>query len=104
MTARAPLRRCRSRPPLRRSLERRIVMKHTQVSWTVIAVSSALLGLAGCETAPETSGVLNVARNSVSAAEADPNVAKYAPTELDRARKLLANAEGAAKEKGGKDK
>ena len=79
-------------------------MKRKQVSWTVVAVSSALLGMAGCETAPETSGVLNVARNSVSAAEADPNVAKYAPTELDRARKLLANAEGAAKEKGAKDK
>ena len=79
-------------------------MKHRQVSWTVVAISSALLGLAGCETAPETSGVLNVARNSVNAAEADPNVAKYAPTELDRARKLLANAEGAAKEKGAKDK
>jgi outer membrane protein OmpA-like peptidoglycan-associated protein len=79
-------------------------MKRRQVSWTVIAVSTALLGMAGCETAPDTSGVLNVARNSVSAAEADPNVAKYAPTELDRARKLLANAEGAAKEKGAKDK
>ena len=33
-------------------------------------------------------------------AEADPNVTKYAATELDRARKLLINAEGAAKEKG----
>jgi len=79
-------------------------MKRIKVSWAVVAVSSALLGMAGCETAPETSGVINVARNSVNAAEADPNVAKYAPTELDRARKLLANAEGAAKEKGAKDK
>jgi outer membrane protein OmpA-like peptidoglycan-associated protein len=79
-------------------------MKRKQVSWTVVAVSTALLGMAGCETAPETSGALDEARTSVSAAEADPNVAKYAPTELDRARKLLVNAEGVAKEKGAKDK
>jgi outer membrane protein OmpA-like peptidoglycan-associated protein len=78
-------------------------MKPRQVSWTVVAVSAALLGMAGCETAPETSGVLDAARGAVSAAEADPNVTKYAPTELDRARKLLVNAEGAAKEKGAKD-
>ena len=78
-------------------------MKPMKVSWTVVAVSAALLGMAGCETAPETSGVLDAARSAVSAAEADPNVTKYAPTELDRARKLLVNAEGAAKEKGAKD-
>ncbi len=79
-------------------------MKRTKVSWTVVAVTAALLGMVGCETAPETSGVLDEARSAVSAAEADPNVTKYAPTELDRARKLLVNAEGAAKEKGAKDK
>jgi outer membrane protein OmpA-like peptidoglycan-associated protein len=79
-------------------------MKRTRVSWTVVAVSGALLGMAGCETAPETSGVLDAARSAVTTAEADPNVTKYAPTELDRARKLLVNAEGAAKEKGAKDK
>ena len=79
-------------------------MKRMKASWTVVAVSAALLGMVGCETAPETSGVLDEARSAVSAAEADPNVAKYAPTELDRARKLLVNAEGAAKEKGAKDK
>jgi outer membrane protein OmpA-like peptidoglycan-associated protein len=78
-------------------------MKPMKVSWTVVAVSAALLGMAGCETAPETSGVLDAARSAVSTAEADPNVIKYAPTELDRARKLLVNAEGAAKEKGAKD-
>jgi len=79
-------------------------MKRMKASWTVVALSAALLGMVGCETAPETSGVLDEARSAVSAAEADPNVAKYAPTELDRARKLLINAEGAAKEKGAKDK
>jgi outer membrane protein OmpA-like peptidoglycan-associated protein len=79
-------------------------MKHLKVSWPVVVFSAALLGMAGCETAPETSGVLEEARSAVNAAEADPNVTKYAPTELDRARKLLVNAEGAAKEKGAKDK
>jgi outer membrane protein OmpA-like peptidoglycan-associated protein len=79
-------------------------MMRPKVSWTVVAVTTALLGMVGCETAPETSGVLDEARSAVSTAEADPNVTKYAPTELDRARKLLVNAEGAAKEKGAKDK
>ena len=77
-------------------------MKSFKASWTAIAAAS-LLGLAACETAPETSGVIEEARSAVSAAESDPNVTKYAPTELDRARKLLTNAEGAAKEKGAKD-
>jgi outer membrane protein OmpA-like peptidoglycan-associated protein len=62
-----------------------------------------LLGLAACETAPDSSAVLEQARSAVAQAESDPNVTKYAPTELDRARKLLINAEGAAKEKGAKD-
>ena len=35
---------------------------------------------------------------------ANPNVTKYAPTELDRARKLLINAEGSAEQKGATDK
>jgi len=78
-------------------------MRPIKATWTVIA-AAALLGIAGCETAPETSGVLEEARSAVNAAENDPNVTKYAPTELDRARKLLTNAEGAAKEKGAKDK
>jgi outer membrane protein OmpA-like peptidoglycan-associated protein len=79
-------------------------MKRTKLSWITAAVSSALLGLAGCETAPENSALLDQARTAVHEAEADPNVAKYAPTELDRARKLLTNAEASAKDKGAKDK
>jgi outer membrane protein OmpA-like peptidoglycan-associated protein len=79
-------------------------MNRSRVSWIAVAVSSALLGLAGCETAPENSAVLEQARTAVSQAEADPNVTKYAPTELDRARKLLTNAEASAEAKGAKDK
>ena len=63
-------------------------------------MTCALLGLAGCETQPKDDSTLLQARGAVTQAEADPNVAKYAATELDRARKLLVNAEGAAKEKG----
>ena len=68
------------------------------------AVASTLLGMAGCATAPKSSPVLEQARSAVSQAESNPKVTKYAPTELDRARKLLINAEGAAKAKGGNDK
>jgi len=61
---------------------------------------TAMLALTACQTAPTDGGLLPDARNAVATAEQDPNVTKYAPTELDRARKLLINAEGAAKDKG----
>ena len=54
--------------------------------------------------ASQPATTLPQARGAVATAEADPNVSKYAPTELDRARKLLINAEVAAKKKGAKDK
>jgi outer membrane protein OmpA-like peptidoglycan-associated protein len=69
-----------------------------------IAVASALMGLAGCATTPKSNATLEQARAAVQQAEQDPNVSKYAPTELDRARKLLINAEGSAKERGADDK
>jgi outer membrane protein OmpA-like peptidoglycan-associated protein len=64
----------------------------------------ALLALSACETAPQDGGLLPEARNAIARAEADPNVAKYSANELDRARKLLINAEGAAQDKGATDK
>lgn len=76
-------------------------MKHNLIA---IAVASALLGMAGCETTPKSNATLDQARAAVQEAESDPNVSKYAPTELDRARKLLINAEGSAKQKGADDK
>ncbi len=66
-------------------------------------IAAILLGVTACETAPESGALLDEARGAVAQAEADPNVPKYAPTELDRARKLLANAESSAKDKGAKD-
>jgi outer membrane protein OmpA-like peptidoglycan-associated protein len=77
------------------------MLKKSSLGITVIA--SGLLGLAGCASAPKDSALLTQARDAVSQAESNPNVTKYAPTELDRARKLLINAEGAAKEKGAND-
>lgn len=68
------------------------------------AVAASLFALSGCETAPKTNATLDAARAAVQTAESNPNVPKYAPTELDRARKLLINAEGAAKENGANDK
>jgi outer membrane protein OmpA-like peptidoglycan-associated protein len=66
--------------------------------------ASLVLILAACVSAPETGAALEEARTAVARAEANPDVPKYAPTELDRARKLLANADGAAKENGAMDK
>ena len=74
------------------------------VSTMAIAMSAGLLGLAGCQSAPKDSAALTQAREAVSKAESDPNVTRYSPTELDRARKLLMNAEGSAKENGPTDK
>lgn len=71
-------------------------------STAVLAV--AMIGLAGCASAPKESPLLAQAQQAVNQAEANPNVTKYAPTELDRARKLLMNAEGSAKEQGATSK
>jgi outer membrane protein OmpA-like peptidoglycan-associated protein len=68
------------------------------------AVASAVLAITACETAPKTNATLDAARSAVQSAESNPSVAKYAPTELDRARKMLVNAESAAKANGANDK
>ena len=64
------------------------------------ATSLTVLFAIGCQTAPKDGGLLPDARNAIARAEQDPNVTKYAPTELDRARKLLINAEASAKDQG----
>src|SRR3954468_13617439 len=70
---------------------------------TLGTLLTTALAITGCETAPPTSGAVEQARQAVSTAESDPNVSKYAPTELQRARTLLTNAEGSVKENGAKD-
>jgi len=53
------------------------------------------LALGACATMPQPNAQLETARAAVQAAEADPNVNKYAPLDLDRARKDLSVAEDA---------
>jgi outer membrane protein OmpA-like peptidoglycan-associated protein len=54
------------------------------------------LALGACVTMPETNPALESARSAVQTAETDPNVNKYAPLDLDRAKKDLGAAEQAA--------
>lgn len=62
-----------------------------------LTLAAALaLALGACVTAPETNATLESARQQVASAEADPNVAQYAPLDLEAAKKDLAMAEAAA--------
>jgi outer membrane protein OmpA-like peptidoglycan-associated protein len=54
------------------------------------------LALGACVSMPQPNAALEAARSAVQTAEADPNVNKFAPLELDRARKDLSIAENAA--------
>jgi outer membrane protein OmpA-like peptidoglycan-associated protein len=54
------------------------------------------LALGACVSMPQHNAALENARAAVQTAEADPNVNKYAPLDLDRARKDLSVAEDAA--------
>jgi outer membrane protein OmpA-like peptidoglycan-associated protein len=54
------------------------------------------LVIAGCASIPQPNAALESARVAVQAAEADPNVSKYAALDLDAAKKQLAVAEAAA--------
>jgi len=74
-------------------------MKRTSLA----AIACAYVLLAGCETSPPDSALLTQARSAVAQAEGDPNVSRYAATELGRARTMLTNAESSAKEKGAKN-
>ncbi len=60
-----------------------------------LGVGLALL-LGACASAPQPNAARESARAQVSAAEADPAVAKYAPLDLESAKKDLALAESAA--------
>jgi outer membrane protein OmpA-like peptidoglycan-associated protein len=54
------------------------------------------LALGACVSMPQPNAALETARSAVQTAEADPNVNKFAPLELDRARKDLSIAEDAS--------
>jgi outer membrane protein OmpA-like peptidoglycan-associated protein len=53
------------------------------------------LALGACVSMPQPNAALESARSAVRTAEADPNVNKYAPLDLDQARKDLSIAEEA---------
>jgi outer membrane protein OmpA-like peptidoglycan-associated protein len=54
------------------------------------------LALGACVSMPQPNAALQTARVAVQTAESDPNVNKFAPLDLDRARKDLSIAEDAA--------
>lgn len=54
------------------------------------------LALAGCASTPKPNAALESARTIVQAAEADPNVSKYAALDMDAAKKQLVVADAAA--------
>lgn len=55
-----------------------------------------MLGMAGCASTPRPNAALESAQIAVGAAEADPNVAKYAALDLETAKKQLEVAQAAA--------
>jgi outer membrane protein OmpA-like peptidoglycan-associated protein len=61
----------------------------------VIGIALAL-GIAGCASTPQPNAALLNARSAVNAAQADPNVARYAALDLQAASKQLEVAESAA--------
>jgi outer membrane protein OmpA-like peptidoglycan-associated protein len=68
-----------------------------------LAVGAVIVGLAGCASTPQDSLLMTQAREAVNQAESDPNVSKYAPTDLQHAREFLSIAQATAKKKGMKD-
>jgi outer membrane protein OmpA-like peptidoglycan-associated protein len=54
------------------------------------------LALAGCVSTPKPNAALESARTAVQAAQADPNVGKYAALDMEAAKKQLEIAEAAA--------
>jgi len=66
-------------------------MKFKLVTATGLAVA-----LGACASAPQPNAALESARAQVASAAADPNVEKYAPLDLETAKKDLAQAEDAA--------
>ena len=60
----------------------------------MMGIASAL-ALGACASAPQPNAALETARTQVAAAQADPNVVRYAPLDLETAKKDLALAESA---------
>jgi outer membrane protein OmpA-like peptidoglycan-associated protein len=68
----------------------------TVMNTKLMSALSLALALGACATTPKPNAALEDARAAVQTAQADPNVARYAPLDLDRAQKDLSVAEDAA--------
>ena len=62
----------------------------------LLSAVSLALALGACASMPQPNPVLEDARAAVQTAQADPNVNKYAPLDMDRAQKDLSVAEDAS--------
>jgi outer membrane protein OmpA-like peptidoglycan-associated protein len=67
----------------------------TVMNTKILSGLSLALALGACASMPQPNAALEDARAAVQTAQADPNVAKYAPLDLDRAQKDLSIAEDA---------
>jgi hypothetical protein len=61
----------------------------------LIAALGAACVMAGCASTPQPNAALETARTSVQTAEADPNVARFSPLDLEAAKTDLQAAEAA---------
>ena len=66
---------------------------------TRLAAASALLILAACASAPVPTEQMAVGRKAVERASGTPDVVQWAPSELDRARSKIQQAEVALRDK-----
>jgi outer membrane protein OmpA-like peptidoglycan-associated protein len=62
----------------------------------IVITVGLMLGMAGCASTPRPNAALESAQAAVNAAEADPNVPRYAALDLERAKKQLDVAQAAA--------
>jgi len=76
-------------------------MKKTQLAPIVLAVAALI---AGCSSTPKTTTQLEQARSDYMVAQANPNVATYAPLEMKQATQAMAQANVASNDRDSDDK
>lgn len=76
-------------------------MKKIQFAPIVLAVAALM---AGCSSTPKTTSLLEQTRTDYTAAQANPNVAAYAPLEMKQATTAMAQANVEANDRGSDEK
>ena len=76
-------------------------MKKAHLAPIVLAVAALM---AGCSSTPKTTSLLEQTRNDYTAAQANPNVATYAPLEMKQATTAMAQANVEANDRGSDEK